>query len=46
MAILTGDALLTLAFQVLSSVDEVSPGIRIALIRELSTASGTVRGMI
>jgi geranylgeranyl diphosphate synthase, type II len=43
MAILAGDALLTLAFQVLSSLD--SPH-AVALIRELSTASGTVRGMI
>jgi geranylgeranyl diphosphate synthase type II len=43
MAILAGDALLTLAFQVLSCVETVDP---VALIRELSTASGTVRGMI
>ena len=46
MAILTGDALLTLAFQVLSSVEEFDAVTRVALIRELSTASGTVRGMI
>jgi geranylgeranyl diphosphate synthase type II len=43
MAILAGDALLTLAFQVLSSVNSVDS---VRLIRELSTASGTVRGMI
>jgi geranylgeranyl diphosphate synthase type II len=43
MAILAGDALLTLAFQVLSCVEATNP---VALIRELSTASGTVRGMI
>jgi geranylgeranyl diphosphate synthase type II len=46
MAILTGDALLTLAFQVLSSIDAFDTATRVALIRELSTASGTVRGMI
>jgi geranylgeranyl diphosphate synthase type II len=43
MAILAGDALLTLAFQVLSSINSVDS---VGLIRELSTASGTVRGMI
>lgn len=46
MAILTGDALLTLAFEVLASIDEIPPLVRVALVRELSHASGTVRGMI
>jgi geranylgeranyl diphosphate synthase, type II len=46
IAILTGDALLTLAFQVLASVSSVPPGRRAALAEELATASGTVRGMI
>lgn len=46
IAILAGDALLTLAFQVLSSVEVLSPQIRADLVRELSTAAGTVRGMI
>ena len=46
MAILAGDALLTLAFQVLSSVESQDALSRVALVRELSTASGTVRGMI
>jgi geranylgeranyl diphosphate synthase type II len=45
MAILAGDALLTLAFQVLSQV-EMKAEIRVALMQELATASGTVRGMI
>src|SRR5579872_5732789 len=45
MAILAGDALLTLAFQVLSQIHR-SPEIKIRLIEELSTASGTVGGMI
>lgn len=46
MAILAGDALLTLAFQVLSCIEDLSDSTRVALIRELSTASGTIRGMI
>jgi geranylgeranyl diphosphate synthase type II len=46
MAILAGDALLTIAFQVLSELPHVSAEIRVAMIRELSTASGTVGGMI
>jgi geranylgeranyl diphosphate synthase type II len=46
MAILAGDALLTIAFQVLSELQHVSADVRVALIRELSTASGTVGGMI
>jgi len=45
IAILAGDALLTLAFQVLAQMD--CPADRkIALIGELSTAAGTVGGMI
>jgi geranylgeranyl diphosphate synthase, type II len=46
MAILAGDALLTLAFQTLARIPEVSAPIRLRLIEELSTAAGTVRGMI
>jgi geranylgeranyl diphosphate synthase type II len=46
MAILAGDALLTAAFQVLSRIPELSPETRIRLVDELSTASGTRRGMI
>jgi geranylgeranyl diphosphate synthase type II len=46
MAILAGDALLTIAFQVLSELPLVSAEIRVAMIRELSTAAGTVGGMI
>lgn len=46
MAILAGDALLTLAFQVLSALEGATAGTQVALIRELATASGTVRGMI
>src|SRR6202030_1973217 len=45
MAILAGDALLTLAFEVLAKLD-VDAERRISLVRELATASGTVDGMI
>lgn len=46
LAILTGDALLTLAFEVLSRLEHVSAERKIALVEELSTAAGTVGGMI
>jgi geranylgeranyl diphosphate synthase type II len=46
MAILAGDALLTLAFEVLGKLDGVGGEQRILLITELATASGTVGGMI
>jgi geranylgeranyl diphosphate synthase type II len=46
MAILAGDSLLTLAFEVLAKLDGVSADRRIELVRELATASGTVDGMI
>jgi len=45
MAILAGDALLTLAFQVLAQLPGDAAR-KIRLIEELSTASGTVGGMI
>jgi len=46
MAILAGDALLTLAFEVLSSLSRIDSERKLQLIRELATASGTVGGMI
>ena len=46
MAILAGDALLTLAFEVLSKLEGADAAIRIRLVQELATASGTVGGMI
>jgi geranylgeranyl diphosphate synthase, type II len=46
MAILAGDALLTLAFQVLSRLDGISGDRQVRLIDELSAAAGTVNGMI
>jgi len=45
MAILAGDALLTLAFQVLAQLDTL-PERKAALIAELATAAGTLGGMI
>jgi geranylgeranyl diphosphate synthase type II len=46
MAILAGDALLTLAFELLAKLATVDPARRIALVAELASASGTVGGMI
>jgi geranylgeranyl diphosphate synthase, type II len=46
MAILAGDSLLTLAFEVLAKVPNVDAERRIRLVAELATASGTVGGMI
>jgi geranylgeranyl diphosphate synthase type II len=46
MAILAGDALLTLAFEVLSRLKRVSAERKIRLVEELSRAAGTVGGMI
>ena len=45
MAILAGDALLTLAFEVLAGL-ELDAARRIRLVHELATASGTAGGMI
>jgi geranylgeranyl diphosphate synthase type II len=45
IAILAGDALLTLAFQVLAQMN-CPPDRKVSLIEELSTAAGTVGGMI
>ena len=46
MAILAGDALLTLAFQVLASLPKTDAVVRSDLVAELSRAAGTVKGMI
>ncbi len=46
MAILAGDALLTLAFEVLARLEHVDAERRIQLVEELARASGTVGGMI
>jgi geranylgeranyl diphosphate synthase type II len=46
MAILAGDALLTLAFEVLARMEHMDAERRIGLVEELARASGTVGGMI
>jgi len=46
MAILAGDALLTHAFQVLSTLEGIAPDRKVGMIAELATAAGTVGGMI
>jgi len=46
MAILAGDALFTLAIQTLARIEGLPAAAKIALIDELSFASGTVNGMI
>ncbi len=44
-AILAGDALLTLAFETLAASPS-PPGRRVAMITEISTAAGTINGMV
>jgi geranylgeranyl diphosphate synthase type II len=46
MAILAGDALLTRGFQLLSELPGAADAVRIAIIREVAAAAGTVEGMI
>ena len=46
MAILAGDALLTLAFQVLGALEGVDAGRRAAMMYELADAAGTPSGMV
>ncbi len=46
MAILTGDALLTRGYQVLAELPGISDSSRLAIIREVAYATGTVKGMI
>jgi geranylgeranyl diphosphate synthase type II len=46
MAILAGDSLLTLAFEVLSRLPLTNASTKIRLVEELARASGTVGGMI
>ncbi len=46
MAILAGDALLTLAFTTLCNLPDRTADVRLRLVSELAAASGTVDGMI
>ena len=45
-AILAGDALQTIAFKALAEDDGLTPEIRVRLIAEIATASGTPTGMV
>lgn len=45
-AILAGDALQALAFQVIAEDDQIDPSVRILLIGELARAAGTSTGMV
>ncbi|HKS28820.1 MAG TPA: farnesyl diphosphate synthase [Pyrinomonadaceae bacterium] len=46
VAILAGDVLQTLAFQVISEDEKLSPAVRVRLIAEVARAAGTPRGMV
>jgi geranylgeranyl pyrophosphate synthase len=46
VAILAGDVLQTLAFQVISEDEKLSPAVRVRLIGEIARASGTPGGMV
>ena len=46
IAILAGDALMTRAYQVLAELPNVTDATRLAIIREIAYATGTVEGMI
>ncbi len=46
MAILAGDALMTLCYQVLADLPVISDKVKISIIREVAAATGTIKGMI
>jgi geranylgeranyl diphosphate synthase type II len=46
IAILAGDALMTRCYQILADLPGVTDTVRVNIIRELSAATGTVKGMI
>jgi len=46
MAILAGDALMTRSYQLLADLPQTPDAVRIGIIRELATATGTTGGMI
>ncbi len=46
IAILAGDALMTRCYQVLAELPHVSDATRLAILREIAYATGTVEGMI
>lgn len=46
MAVLTGDALMTLCYQILAVLPGVSDAARVSIVREVAAATGTIDGMI
>jgi geranylgeranyl diphosphate synthase, type II len=46
MAILAGDALMTRCYQLLADLPGITDSVRLAVIREIAYATGTVNGMI
>jgi geranylgeranyl diphosphate synthase type II len=46
MAILAGDALMTRCYQLLADIPGLEDGARLAIVREIACATGTVEGMI
>ena len=46
MAILAGDALMTRCYQVLADLPKISDSVKICIIRELATVTGTLKGMV
>ena len=46
MAILAGDALMTRCYQVLADLPQIPDSTKVAIIREVAAATGTVNGMI
>jgi geranylgeranyl diphosphate synthase type II len=46
IAILAGDSLMTRSYQVLSELPGISDSTRLAIVREIAYATGTVNGMI
>jgi geranylgeranyl pyrophosphate synthase len=46
IAILAGDALLTLAFQTIAEDQNLEPSVRVRLVSEIALAAGTPKGMV
>ena len=46
MAILAGDALMTRCYQILADLPKISDSVKICIIRELATATGSLKGMV
>jgi geranylgeranyl diphosphate synthase, type II len=46
MAILAGDALMTRCYQVLADIPKLPDSVKVSIIREISSATGTIKAMI